>query len=872
MEQHLDMLTFCSRYLKSAPFTKPATLQVRKEHAETGYYAFQEYAAAHWWDHADALESTPPPGHDHETFQAAVVELADLLVHYDKACELSRESLIMADQSPDGNLRNILAKLDTSPSERSRHFLFEHHISLAREAVNTLHSSTSGQESQSSSNRIETMYGPPRFKCPKPWCAQFHLGFDTDAGLQEHTNAHERPFRCPHADCPASTLGFQSQDALTRHDKSSHRVENVALFPTTAHPGTSAYALLCRAIHEGSLERVKQLLSSVNIKEALGERTDGSMKKGVNPLILAIRRGNLQICKCLLGAGAIVNYKSRSNHITLLGEAIVSENIEIFRLLLSQDGVDRLGCVYGLSFFQRVSKLMSADSKLMSADSRLMSAISKLISTESKLMSTESSPGYDTLGLALAIASEHFVMPLLSKGNLPPDRHRDYFLAVCASRAPNRGHIFHLLRKHLPNAGLDWTSYYGRTLFSYAAEADNVEVMGMLLAAGFGNINQRCNAGRSPLSYAAEGGSAAAIRTILGLEGVKLDTNDNHKRTAYWYAAERGHLHVLKILFAAQCPGIDQPGLDGDTALFAAAQSHEGVDCVRWLLATGSVDAARVDNHGRTPLSAALARRPGKNTAPKRAGIARMLLNAAPVTADVADRRGWSPLHEIALRDAEASLASELLDSIDTIDVNRKSTDTRKYFGKGIRAGTTALGISLMYYGNPQVARAIIATGRFNFSALDEERTSELLRGALRKCDTAFMIEMFQHGFRPQLAEVLVEDVALAPHLLVAMDPGLTIEGLKHPECLEIFELLRTPAAQEGERKEVLAARHPHLLRIVRTALGDDGAWQLGDPPFPTLLITVPRISPSYAEHLITSFHSGPVRGVSLEEYATRQQ
>ncbi|KLU90624.1 hypothetical protein MAPG_10476 [Magnaporthiopsis poae ATCC 64411] len=807
MEQHLDMLTFCSRYLKSAPFTESPTLQVRKEHAETGYYAFQEYAAAHWWDHAHALESLPPPGHNHETFQAAAVELADLLAHYDKTCELSRASLIMADQSPDANLRNILAKLDTSPSERSRHFLFEDRISLAREAVDALYSRTSGQESQSSSTRIETMYGPLRFKCPKPWCAQFHSGFDADARLQEHMSAHERPFRCPHVDCPAFTLGFQSQDALDRHDKGSHRVENVALFPTIADLDTSAYALLCRAIREGSLERVKQLLSSINVKEVFEARPSGSMLKGLTPLIVAIRCGNLQICKCFLDAGAPVNYKPRDPHITPLREAIAAENIEIFQLLLGQDGVDYLENLDESGKMKPVSKLLFVDRDT----------------------------SYDTLGLALAIASEHFVIPLLSKGNLPPKRHWRYFLAVCASRAPNRGQIFHLLRKHLPNASLDWTSDQGRPLFSYAAEADNVEVMGILLAAGFGNINRRSKFGRSPLSYAAQGGSAAAIRTILGLEGVELDTNDDKKRTAYWYAAERGHLHVLKLLWAAQCPGIDQPDLDGMTALFAAVDSG-GVDCVRWLLAIGSVQADRADKDGRTPLSAAFVRYSEKNISLKRLEIARMLINAAPVIADMADRCGWSPLHLTATEDHfGATFASELLDSFDTIDVNRKSTDKKAMFSTYIYANTTALEVASMYQGNRQVARAIMATGRFDFSAINEKRTSELLREGLQNRGTAIVIEMFQHGFRPRLAEVLHKDVALASHLLVAMDQTLTIEGLKHPECLEIFELLRTPADQEVDRKELLGARHPHLLRVVRTALGADGAWQPGDPPFPTL-------------------------------------
>jgi hypothetical protein len=55
------MALFCARYLTSKPFHLLSPEQIRT-YALTGYYGFQDYAAAHWYEHfaiSAALDDEP---------------------------------------------------------------------------------------------------------------------------------------------------------------------------------------------------------------------------------------------------------------------------------------------------------------------------------------------------------------------------------------------------------------------------------------------------------------------------------------------------------------------------------------------------------------------------------------------------------------------------------------------------------------------------------------------------------------------------------------------------------------------------------------------------------------------------------------------
>ncbi|KAL8377546.1 hypothetical protein RB595_008297 [Gaeumannomyces hyphopodioides] len=332
-EQHLEMLSFCCQYHNSDPFIKPTSTQIRQEHAKAGYYAFQDYAAAHWWDHAKALESGQQL-EQHQEQPQIVADLAELLANYGRSARCSTDS-------HESNLRDVLAELDPSASERNKALFFEHRISMAREAVLSVQEDAATSQDRQFSVRMNDIYGPLRYRCPKPWCSEFHLGFESQTQLQTHSNAHDRPFKCPREDCTLAAVRFASESALKAHHESYHDVEKPSLFEMADNP--TWRILLSRAIKAGSLERVKEILSPPGSDEVSWERARGYKREYARtPLIEAIRSGQPQICEYLLKVGAGIHQRSNYTHVTPLREAIAANDQEIFDLLLRQRGVDPL--------------------------------------------------------------------------------------------------------------------------------------------------------------------------------------------------------------------------------------------------------------------------------------------------------------------------------------------------------------------------------------------------------------------------------------------------------------------------------------------------------------------------------------------------
>lgn len=185
---------------------------------------------------------------------------------------------------------------------------------------------------------------------------------------------------------------------------------------------------------------------------------------------------------------------------------------------------------------------------------------------------------------------------------------------------------------------LDDTDWKGMTPLFYAAGSEHVPIVKVLTALPGVNVNHQANSGRTTLSRAAEGGAIAPLKQLLNTEGVDVNLPDNDgmtplmwaafmgnaagadallrhaeidkaavnskdKKNAIHFACQAGMHEVLLCLLKHECPGIDDPDVDGWTPMMWAIQ--KGPECVSTLLATGRVEIERRDNEGRTALSQA---------------------------------------------------------------------------------------------------------------------------------------------------------------------------------------------------------------------------------------------------------------------------
>ncbi|KAH8744672.1 ankyrin repeat-containing domain protein [Diaporthe sp. PMI_573] len=183
---------------------------------------------------------------------------------------------------------------------------------------------------------------------------------------------------------------------------------------------------------------------------------------------------------------------------------------------------------------------------------------------------------------------------------------------------------------------LDDMDWKGMTPLFYAAGSEHVSIVKALATLPGVNVNHQENSGRTTLSRAAEGRGIAPFKQLLDTEGVNVNLPDNDgmtplmwaafmgnaagteellrhaeidkaavsfkdKKNAIHFACQTGMHEVLMCLLKHDCPGIDDPDVDGWTPMMWAIQN--GPECVSTLLATGQVEIERRDNEGRSVLS-----------------------------------------------------------------------------------------------------------------------------------------------------------------------------------------------------------------------------------------------------------------------------
>lgn len=73
-----------------------------------------------------------------------------------------------------------------------------------------------------SCHELKNLYGRSLYKCGRPGCLSYWVGFDTSSKRDEHIRKHTRPFKCQEPDCPYADFGFATEYGLSLHATQVH--------------------------------------------------------------------------------------------------------------------------------------------------------------------------------------------------------------------------------------------------------------------------------------------------------------------------------------------------------------------------------------------------------------------------------------------------------------------------------------------------------------------------------------------------------------------------------------------------------------------------------------------------------------------------
>ncbi|KAI1740463.1 WD40 repeat-like protein [Xylaria scruposa] len=322
--EHARLAIFCSRYLTSDPFAYGLNEKDIAVHAVKGYYALQDYAVQFWFDHfrgcAELLARLDP-----DLYWEAMSVAKIVLVSYGRPSKVRR----LPDTEGYEEVAKTLAGLPRDGWERNAYFNIEHRTILIRKTIEALPRPALDPEAEEILTNLHGNTAP--YKCAKPWCESFVVGFENTEDHKRHINRHDLPFHCPVENCFAFRLGYDTHTKLDHHRKSHHpEPENEGImFPKINKKRVTIWA----ATKQGDLATVSELLDSgVDNNQLWGN------VRGETLLHLAAKSGYFEICKMLLKRGADINTAERQSKRTALHAAVVAGNPDIVHLLISHEG------------------------------------------------------------------------------------------------------------------------------------------------------------------------------------------------------------------------------------------------------------------------------------------------------------------------------------------------------------------------------------------------------------------------------------------------------------------------------------------------------------------------------------------------------
>ena len=322
--EDLHIAEFCLHYLNFGCFDASLTNSEIQEFLQQGYYAFEDYAVAHWLDHVESstyqplsLETIPlePLARRLEAFfiKHGSHSLENLTVLTENKFRSIREweltkrldglsHLARQRQSNDDYL-------DLEPQLQRRRLIYEDVVA-----------SIDPHSTSSLVYLLLTRSG--RFKCPKIWCEFFSVGFPHKDSRDKHVDQHERPFRCSFEECLYARLGYGTEAELKRHEKKSHPIGQSSewVFPSTKPKKDLD---IFSASKRGDLAAVQRL-----VEEGADISQTTKPRGTITPLHLAIKHNHPRVVRYLIGQG------SKQITSNTIERALEVSSIDIVQMLL----------------------------------------------------------------------------------------------------------------------------------------------------------------------------------------------------------------------------------------------------------------------------------------------------------------------------------------------------------------------------------------------------------------------------------------------------------------------------------------------------------------------------------------------------------
>jgi hypothetical protein len=244
---------FCAQYLTSHPLLLVVEREIQ-ECALTGYYGFHDYATAFWWNHVDKLIEARE-NVSLEIYRRTLQSVAKLLNTHLISTDICEEGL-----EDVAAIASRFAELPKNPREREKMLSLEVSTERVRDAIEAIKGRGDKTYIAGEINTLP-LYGPIRYKCPKPWCGFFSTGFATPEQRLDHVEEHYRPFRCLIEGCYYGDIGFLAESGLNQHIERHHTQSEITLFPKPRNSGKRKGDIFT-ATKEGDLDTVKGLVES----------------------------------------------------------------------------------------------------------------------------------------------------------------------------------------------------------------------------------------------------------------------------------------------------------------------------------------------------------------------------------------------------------------------------------------------------------------------------------------------------------------------------------------------------------------------------------------------------------------------------------
>jgi len=270
----------------------------------------------------------------------------------------------------------------------------------------------------------------------------------------------------------------------------------------------------------------------------LGADPDRPDEEGITPLMVAIKNNDTSALQIIIKSGkADINFAAE-NGINPLYTAVLLENVECVRLLLSA------GCLVDpVAHSSKTDKF--GETPLATAVHMNNTVIVEMLlacgaNTEAQIRS-----GGTSLLLATANNNYGLMRLLLRAGADINGENLQGINSLSLSTQDNDITGVRLLVEE--GADINRGSNTGITPFHEAVRCNLTRIVDYLLSTGKVKINQVDNTGQSALGYAAKEGNLAIVSQLL-LHGASVSTFDKHGVTPLGYASAAGNIDLIRLL------------------------------------------------------------------------------------------------------------------------------------------------------------------------------------------------------------------------------------------------------------------------------------------------------------------------------------